>query len=399
MTATIPRSQLRAGDTVRSSAGSLRSRSWRAALSALGIAIGIAAAVAVLGVSASSRAALLAELGAEGNLLTVGAGQDFTGAPAALPVTATGMIGRIPPVQMVSAVGYVPGVTVRRTAAVPAIDSGGISVLATQTSLLHTLGGGLARGVFLNAATIHFPAVVLGAVAARTLGIAAVPPGTQVYLAGQYFTVVGILRPVPLAPEIDEAALVGFPVANARLGLGGHPTEIYLRAEPDQVQAVAEVLPFTANPAQPEGVQVSRPSQLLAARAQAGSALTGLFLALGAVAVLVGGVGVANIMVISVLERRTEIGLRRALGATKRQVGLQFLTESVMLSALGGVGGVVLGAAATTAYALATGQSMVVPLAAIGGGVAVAVSVGLLAGVYPAVRAARLPPTEALRAT
>ena len=336
MTAIMPRSRLRAGDTLRSSAGSLRSRAWRAALSALGIAIGIAAAVAVLGVSASSRAALLAELGAEGNLLTVSAGQDFTGSPAALPVTATGMIRRIPPVQSVCAVGYLPGVTVRRTAAIPAIDSGGISVLATQTSLLRTLGGSVARGAFLNAATARYPAVVLGAVAAQTLGITRVPPGTQVYLAGQYFTVVGILRPVPLAPEIDEAALVGFPVANARLGLGGHPTEVYLRTEPDQVQAVDEVLPFTVNPAQPEGVQVSRPSQLLAARAQAGSALTGLFLALGAVAVLVGGVGVANIMVISVLERRSEIGLRRALGATRRQVGSQFLAESVMLSALGG---------------------------------------------------------------
>jgi putative ABC transport system permease protein len=399
MTAIMPRSRLRAGDTLRSSAGSLRSRAWRAALSALGIAIGIAAAVAVLGVSASSRAGLLAELGAEGNLLTVSAGQDFTGSPAALPVTATGMIRRIPPVQSVCAVGYLPGVTVRRTAAIPAIDSGGISVLATQTSLLRTLGGSVARGAFLNAATARYPAVALGAVAAQTLGITRVPPGTQVYLAGQYFTVVGILRPVPLAPEIDEAALVGFPVANTRLGLGGHPTKVYLRTEPDQVQAVDEVLPFTVNPAQPEGVQVSRPSQLLAARAQAGSAFTGLFLALGAVAVLVGGVGVANIMVISVLERRSEIGLRRALGATRRQVGSQFLAESVMLSAFGGVGGVVLGAVATTAYALASRQSVVVPLPAIGEGVAVALSVGLLAGVYPAVRAARLPPTEALRAT
>ena len=392
-----PRSRIRARDTVAAGAGALRARSWRAMLSALGIAIGIAAAVAVLGISASSRAHLVAELGAEGNLLTVSAGQDQTGSPAPLPQTATGMIRRIPPVQAVSAVGYLPGLTVRRSAAVPVIDSGGISVLAAQTSLLHTLGGSAARGVFLNQAVIHYPAVVLGSVAARTLGINEVAPGTQVYLAGQYFTVIGILRPVPLAPEIDEAALVGFPVANDRLGLGGHPTEIYLRTQPDQVQAVDQVLPFTVNPAQPEGVQVSQPSQLLAARATARSALTGLFLALGAVLVLVGGVGIANIMVISVLERRTEIGLRRALGATKAQVGAQFLTESVLLAAAGGTGGVALGAAATLAFALVNRQPVVVPGLAVIGGIAAAVAVGILAGVYPAARAARLPPTEALR--
>ncbi|HEV2252146.1 MAG TPA: ABC transporter permease, partial [Streptosporangiaceae bacterium] len=370
----------------------LRARKLRTALSGLGIAIGIAAAVAVLGISASSRANLLAQLGAEGNLVTVSAGQTFDGSPAPLPLTAEPMIARIPPVESVTAIGYVPDVTVRRTAAIPAVDSGGIAVYAAQPGLLGTLGGGVAAGTFLNAATARYPAVVLGAVAAQTLGIGQVGPATQVYLGGRYFTVIGILRPVPLAPALDEAALVGFPAADALLGLGGSPTQIYLRALPDQVQPVVSVLPFTANPAQPEAVQVSLPSSILAARAAARTAYAGLFLGLGAVAVLVGGVGIANIMVIAVLERRAEIGLRRALGATRRQVGLQFLTESVLVSAFGGVAGVLLGAAATAGYAISSGQPTVVPATSVAVGIGVAIGTGALAGVYPAVRAARLAP-------
>lgn len=376
----------------------LGARKLRTALSCLGIAIGIAAAVAVLGISASSRANLLAQLGAEGNLLTVGAGQAFDGSPAPLPLTAEPMIARIPPVESVTATGYVPGATVRRTAAVPAVDSGGISVLAAQPGLLATLGGSVAAGTFLNAATARYPAVVLGAVAARTLGIGLVRADTQVYLAGRYYTVIGILRPVPLAPDIDEAALVGFPVADSLLGLGGHPTEIYLRALPDQVQPVASVLPFTANPAQPEAVQVSLPSSILAARATARTAFTGLFLGLGAVAVLVGGIGIGNIMVISVLERRAEIGLRRALGATRWQVGFQFLAESLLLSGLGGLAGAAAGAAVTAGYAAWAGQPAVVPPAGVAAGLGVALVTGILAGMYPAARAARLAPAEALRA-
>ena len=381
----------------------LRARKLRTALSGLGIAIGIAAAVAVLGISASSRADLLAQLGAEGNLVTVTAGQTFDGSPAALPLTAEPMIARIPPVESVTAIGYVPGATVRRTAAVPAIDSGGISVYAAQPGLLGTLGAGneqgVAAGTFLNAATARYPAVVLGAVAAQTLGIGQVGPATQVYLAGRYFAVIGILRPVPLVPALDEAALVGFPAADALLGLGGHPTQIYLRAAPDQVQPVVSVLPFTANPPQPEAVQVSLPSSILAARAAARTAYAGLFLGLGAVAVLVGGVGIANIMVIAVLERRAEIGLRRALGATRRRVAVQFLTESVLLSALGGAAGVLAGAAATAGYAVASGQPAVVPAVSVAAGLGIALGTGALAGVYPAARAARLAPAEALRAT
>lgn len=395
----IPRPvRLRPVDVLRSASGALRARMMRSVLSAIGIAIGIAAIVSVLGISASSQANLVAELGRLGNLLTVAPGQDLNGDTVPLPVTAEPMIRRIPPVQSAAALAALSDVAVYRSSAIPSVQSSGITVAAADPGLLRTVGGSVASGEFLNQATAHFPAVVLGWSAAELLGIAGLQFPTQVDVSGHYFTVVGILEPVPLTPEIDDAALIGFPVAQAVFSYDSGPTEIYLRAHPSQVTAVQSVLAATADPAQPEAVQVSRPSDLLVARAAAQSTFRLLVLGLGAVAVAIGAVGVANVMVISVLERRGEIGLNRALGATSGQVGLQFATEAVLLAGLGGVVGTFLGVLATVGYAAAGAEPAAIPQQAVWAGLAGSLVVGGLAGLYPALRAAGLAPAVALRA-
>jgi putative ABC transport system permease protein len=390
--------RLRPADLARAATVSLRNRRLRAALSALGIAIGVAAMVAVLGLSASSQAGLLAEIDRLGtNLLTVTNGTSMTGGSAELPLSAPAMIRRIGPVTDAEATGSVAA-KVYRSDRVPAVQSGGLSVKAADLGLLPAVGTHVARGRYLDAATARQPVAVLGASAARHLGIDRVVSGQRIWLGGQWFYVAGILAPAGLAPEIDGSVLVGFPAAERYLDFDGHPSTVYDRTTDDQVSAVQSVLGATANPQDPSGVNVSDPSAALVARAQASSAMTGLFLGLGAVALLVGGVGVANIMVISVLERRGEIGLRRALGATRGHIRAQFFGEALLLSVLGGAVGVALGVAATAVYAALHHWAVVVPALAWAGGLGAALVIGAVAGLLPALRAARTPPTEALRA-
>jgi putative ABC transport system permease protein len=388
----LPRDVLRVGGI------GLRTRRLRASLSALGIAIGIGSMVAVLGISESSRADLVATLDRLGtNLLTIAPGQSFAGDNAKIPVAALAKIAHLSTVRQAASAVSVSSATVRRTQYVDPNETNGIALVATGPRLLSTLGGTLRSGRFLDAATIRYPTIVLGAVTAQRLGISSAPGGTQVYVQGQWFTVIGILAPLALAPDVDRSALIGLPVARRLFGTKSNASTIYVRTDPDRVSQTGALLAATANPEHPEEVQVSRPSDALAAKAAAKSAFTTLFLGLGAVALLVGGVGIANVMVISVLERRSEIGLRRALGATRRHISAQFLAEALLLSGLGGLAGVALGAVVTLGYAASRGLPGVVPASAMGGGLAAALSIGAVAGLYPAVRAARLSPTEALR--
>jgi putative ABC transport system permease protein len=388
---------LRLRDLARLSSVGIRTRKLRAGLSALGIAIGVAAIVAVLGLSASSQAALLNEINKLGtNLLTVTNGQTLFGQTAELPVASPGMIGRIGPVYDVQDVGSISDANVFKSPLVPSVDTNALSVDAASLGLPGAVGTTVAQGQYLNPANQNEPVVVLGAAAAQRLGIDHTFAGPRIWVGEMWFYVIGILNQALLTPEIDSSVLVGFPAAQTYLGFDGHPSEIYLRCQTAQVNSVYAVLANAANPENPSEVDVSQPSQALTAEVDAKAALNSLFLGLGAVSLLVGAVGVANIMIISVLERRSEIGLRRALGATRGHIRLQFMSEAILLSVLGGAVGVAAGALSTAIYASANGELVDIPPEAWAGGFGAALLIGAVAGLLPALRAARMSPTEAL---
>ncbi|MFE0101671.1 ABC transporter permease [Streptomyces sp. NPDC059009] len=384
-------------DVLHVGSSGLRTRPLRVALSALGIAIGIATMIAVVGISSSSKAQLLEELDELGtNMLVVKPGEPmFSGEEVKLPKDATGRASRIEGVEHVGGTGDVKH-PVRRSEKIPKEETGGLTVKAATEGLLSTLRGSVAQGTWLNKATGRYPSVVLGHVAAQRLGIGS--PGQQVWIGDRYFTVIGILDPLPLAPEIERSALVGWDAARSTLGFDGHPTSVYERSTDATVAGVRKLLAPSIDPENPRNVQVTDPSAALQAKAATEGAFSTLLLGLGGIALLVGGVGVANTMIISVLERRHEIGLRRSLGATRGQIRIQFVTESLLLSGLGGLAGIALGAAATAAYASSGGLPWVVPLWAVSGGFGATLVIGTVAGLYPAIRAARLSPTLALQA-
>ena len=386
-------------DTLRVGVSGLRTRKLRATLSAVGITLGIATLVSILGLSQSGSADLIKELDALGtNLLVIQAGQGFKGGTPDLPPNAAVMIRRITPVSQVATVSNVSGGVYRNDL----INEGrtkGITIFASDLNLLKVQRGSLQEGMFLSEVSSEFPAVVLGAVAAERLGIKKISTEQLVWLGGEWFTVIGILNPLILAADLDRGAIIGYGAAEAYLKHDPVADVIYVRADPDYIHDVRSVMAATVNPQYPDEVQVSRASDVLEARVATKIAFVNLFLGLGAVALLVGGIGIANIMVISVIERRNEIGLRRALGATQFHIATQFISESLLLSGMGGVTGIILGILVTALYATLRDWSIVVPGYVLIGGVIASIIIGGVAGFYPALRAANMPPTDALRTT
>jgi putative ABC transport system permease protein len=398
------RSALRPADLLRSAALGLRARKLRAALSAAAVAVGIAAVIGVLGITRSSESALLAQIDRAGtNMLVVTNGQDLSGQEVELPAQAPGMLARAAGVTTVAPTAELPAYAVFRTGKMPGYATNGLGLRACGAGLLAAVGGTLRDGAFLTAATSRYPFAVLGYQAAVSLGVS--QPGARFWVAGPaggagaWLTVAGVLNPVPLASELDSSVLVGFPAAAALFGYDGHPSRVYVRTVTDQTAAAAALLAPSAWPDHPEQVQVTQPSAALTARIAVQDAGTTLYLGLGGIAILAGGLGIANVMVISVLERRSEIGLRRALGAARAHVGAQFLSEAVLLSAAGGLCGLAAGSAVTLAVAKTHGWAVLIPGQFLWASLGVAVAVGALAGCYPALRAARLAPADALRGT
>jgi putative ABC transport system permease protein len=392
-----PRSRVRPIDVAGLATVGSRTRRLRAALTVTGIAIGIAAIVATLGIAASSKADLLAQLDRLGtNHLEIRSGLNLRGEPAELPANASARVRRL---SVVEATAALPD-PVRRSPLIPPAEGGGITTAATDVTLLDAIGGTVAAGRWHDRASTALHTVVLGATAAERLGVDGPDAVDQraVTIGDDQYVVIGVLRPIPLYPTLDAFAFIGYPAgdrhaADTELA----PTTIYVTTLPDTVTAARARLPATVDPLAPEQVSVSNPSDALAARNVVDETLTTLLLGLGGVALLVAGIGVANVMVIGVLERRSEIGVRRALGATRGHIRLQFLLEAILLGAAGGLAGTLLGIAVTYGHSHLQHITFAIPPHAIALGIAAATFISALAGLSPATRAARLTPADAIR--
>jgi putative ABC transport system permease protein len=375
----------------------VKARKGRAALTSIGIGIGIAAIVAVSGIAASGSADLLSTLESLGtNLVKASPQAGFFGTQEELPEGVIGMVERIGPVEEVTSTTQTD-LLVRRSNFISEFEGGGISTIVTSSELLNVIGGKLSEGRFITDGLSDLPVTVLGSVTAKRLGITNLSKPTKILIDDEWFGVIGIVEELKIHPDLDRSVFIGYGAAKKLFDINEEPTTIYLRANPTFIEDVVEVIAPSMNPENPDQVEVSRPSDALEAQQAVEASFTNLLLGLGSVALLVGGVAIANVMVMSVLERRMEIGVRRSIGATRREIRYQFLLESIVLSGIGGLVGVMLGSLITLAYTNYTNIVFSIPVWQILGAVVLALLIGAISGVYPAIKASKIQPAEAVR--
>ena len=375
----------------------VKARKGRAALTSIGIGIGIAAIVAVSGIAASGSADLLSTLESLGtNLVKASPQAGFFGTQEELPKGVIGMVERIGPVEEVTSTTQTD-LLVRRSNFISEFEGGGISTIVTSSELLNVIGGKLSEGRFITDGLSDLPVTVLGSVTAKRLGITNLSKPTKILIDDEWFGVIGIVEELKIHPDLDRSVFIGYGAAKKLFDINEEPTTIYLRANPTFIEDVVEVIAPSMNPENPDQVEVSRPSDALEAQQAVEASFTNLLLGLGSVALLVGGVAIANVMVMSVLERRMEIGVRRSIGATRREIRYQFLLESIVLSGIGGLVGVMLGSLITLAYTNYTNIVFSIPVWQILGAVVLALLIGAISGVYPAIKASKIQPAEAVR--
>ena len=393
----MSKNKLRTRDLFFVAVYGVKARKGRAALTSIGIGIGIAAIVAVSGIAASGSADLLSTLESLGtNLVKASPQAGFFGTQEELPEGVIGMVERIGPVEEVTSTTQTD-LLVRRSNFISEFEGGGISTIVTSSELLNVIGGKLSEGRFITEGLADLPVTVLGSVTAKRLGITNLSKPTKILIDDEWFGVIGIVEELKIHPDLDRSVFIGYGAAKKLFDINEEPTTIYLRANPTFIEDVVEVIAPSMNPENPDQVEVSRPSDALEAQQAVEASFTNLLLGLGSVALLVGGVAIANVMVMSVLERRMEIGVRRSIGATRREIRYQFLLESIVLSGIGGLVGVMLGSLITLAYTNYTNIVFSIPVWQILGAVVLALLIGAISGVYPAIKASKIQPAEAVR--
>ena len=397
----LPGSRLRARDAISLGTLGLRTRKGRTAMAAIGIAIGVASLIALVGIINSGEADAQRDLLEQGiDVLELTPGTSFADEPVLLPGAAAAIDTHMRDVvKVVASIRRVPA-TLRKTDFIPEVETGGIRLFAVNADdldLLVPLRGGVAHGRFHDAATVQVPTVVLGSDTAGVLGFDELYANPTVHISGHEFAVIGVLDPFTISQglTLNRAAIIGFPVAEKLYDADDNPERIWVQTNLDVIEQVRGLLPRQANPEAPGEVSVS--SLDLDAREIISENFESLLSLLVVVIIVVGAIGVGNIMLISVLERRGEIGVRRALGAKKSHIAVQFLIESVLLTVLGGLIGIVFGLAVVAMVTRVLDWPLTIEFLFIVIGLAVTVGVGLVAGLYPSWRASRMDPAEAVR--